>query len=46
MYGKWETGDVCVCVFVYFSIHPHKLIEHFENLYIRSAANTEKQIMC
>lgn len=40
-----EKQEMCVCV-LYFSIHLHKLIEHFDNLYIRSAASTEKQIMC
>ncbi len=31
MYGEPETGDV---------IHLHKASEHFDNLYIRSAAST------
>ncbi len=34
MYGEPETGDV---------IHLHKAIEHFDNLYIRSAASTEEK---
>lgn len=37
MYGEPETGDV---------IHLHKAIEHFDNLYIRSAASTEEKIKC